>query len=202
MSWDFFISHAHEDKDLVARPLAHALTRCGFNVWFDESTLKVGDSLLQSINRGLAESQFGILILSPAFLAKAWTQNELAGLWARELGGHKVLLPVWHHVDHLQLAARAPMLADRVAVSTQKGLHVVAEELVRASFPERLAQLPLNLADRHTPDRSGQQTLEDRRARRATLRSLLDSGASLDDLKLFISAHQGLIPWGAAHPAT
>jgi len=61
MSWDFFISHAHEDKDLIARPLAHALTQCGFNVWFDESTLKVGDSLLQSINRGLAESQFGIL---------------------------------------------------------------------------------------------------------------------------------------------
>ena len=59
--WDVFISHASEDKDEVARPLANALIKAGYKVWFDEFTLKLGDSLNQSIKIGLSESKFGIV---------------------------------------------------------------------------------------------------------------------------------------------
>ena len=68
--WDVFISHASEDKDDFVRPLADALRARGFSVWFDELTLKVGDSLRRSIDRGLARSRFGVVVVSPNFLNK------------------------------------------------------------------------------------------------------------------------------------
>lgn len=66
-SHDVFISHASEDKDDVARPLAHALRRRGLSVWYDEFELKMGDSLRQKIDRGLAASRFGVIVFSKAF---------------------------------------------------------------------------------------------------------------------------------------
>lgn len=60
---DVFISHAHEDKE-VARPLAEALRERGLTVWYDEYVLRLGDSLRETIDRGLATARFGIVILS------------------------------------------------------------------------------------------------------------------------------------------
>ena len=54
--WDVFISHASEDKDDFVRPLAEGLEQRGLRVWFDESTLKVGDSLREAIDHGLGEA--------------------------------------------------------------------------------------------------------------------------------------------------
>jgi hypothetical protein len=126
--WDFFISHAHEDKAEIARPLADALKARKVRVWFDEGTLTLGDSLRQSMDRGLARSRFGIVILSPNFFAKHWPQQELNGLATRERAGKKVILPVWHTIGREDVTRESPILADRLAVSTAKGL----EEVVRA----------------------------------------------------------------------
>ena len=54
--WDAFISHAWEDKESFVRPLAHRLTALGALVWYDEFSLKLGDSLSSSIDKGLAGS--------------------------------------------------------------------------------------------------------------------------------------------------
>lgn len=97
--WDVFLSHASEDKDDFARPLAGALKAKGLQVWFDEFTLRVGDSLRRSIDRGLVGARFGIVLISPKFLEKEWPQKELDALMGRESHGVKVILPVWHHVD-------------------------------------------------------------------------------------------------------
>jgi hypothetical protein len=97
MEWDVFISHAKEDQDFV-RPLAGNLRDRGLKVWFDEFTLVVGDSLRRSIDRGLAHSRFGVVVISPNFLRKEWPQKELDGLVAREVNGIKVILPVWHNI--------------------------------------------------------------------------------------------------------
>ena len=94
--WDFLISHASEDKEAIARPLAEALRSKGKKVWYDDFSLKVGDSLRESIDYGLAHSSFGIVILSPRFFEKHWPNKELDGLAAREVNGAKVILPVWH----------------------------------------------------------------------------------------------------------
>ena len=130
--WDVFISHAGEDKEAFVRPLALALRARGLSVWFDEFTLTVGDSLRRSIDRGLARSRFGVVVISPYFLDKEWPQRELDGLAAREVDGTKVILPVWHNIAAHDLRARSPMLADRLATMSSNGIDQVVDDLARA----------------------------------------------------------------------
>jgi hypothetical protein len=129
-SYDAFISHATEDKDAVARPLAERLLELGFEVWYDEFQLRVGDSLRRSIDRGLANSRFGIVVLSPAFFAKNWPQYELDGLVAREMMGGKVILPLWHKLSKDEVMAYSPSLADKLALNTASySIEELAREL-------------------------------------------------------------------------
>lgn len=133
IGYDAFISHAGEDKKQVVQPLARELTRLGLRVWYDEFELRVGDSLRQSIDRGLATSAYGIVILSSAFFRKKWPEYELNGLVAREIGGRAAILPVWHRVNRNDVMEYSPTLADRVAVSTGKlSIRRVAKALMRA----------------------------------------------------------------------
>ena len=61
--WDVFISHASEDKDSFVRPLAIALRSLEVLVWYDEFSLRLGDSLSRSIDRGLADSSHGLVVI-------------------------------------------------------------------------------------------------------------------------------------------
>ena len=131
MDWDVFISHAWEDKESFARPLAEALEAKGLRVWFDEFTLRVGDRLRRSIDHGLANSRYGVVVLSTHFFGKEWPQKELDGLVARETAGEKVVLPVWHNISAEQIKKYSPTLADRIAVSSDRGLEHVVSELLK-----------------------------------------------------------------------
>ncbi len=115
---DVFISHASEDKDEFVRPLANALMQHGLNVWYDEMTLRIGDSLRQKIDRGLANSRVGLVVLSPSFIKKGWTNYELDGIVTRVVSGDQVLLPIWHNITKQQVVDFSPSLADKVARST------------------------------------------------------------------------------------
>lgn len=118
-SYDVFISHASEDKAEVAGPLADLLIERGVKVWYDEFALTVGDSLRRNIDRGLASSRFGVIILSPDFFGKDWPQAELDGLVAKQrASGDKVILPVWHRVTKDDVLAASPTLADLKALNT------------------------------------------------------------------------------------
>ena len=130
--WDVFISHASEDKDDIVRPLAERLRHEGLRVWYDDFTLTVGDSLRRSIDRGLAMSRYGVVVVSPNFLQKEWPQKELDGLVAREVEGVKVILPVWHNIGAAEIRAYSPTLADRLGVSSSRGLDRVTDELLKA----------------------------------------------------------------------
>ncbi len=133
MPADLFISHASEDKTAIARPLAVRLRDRGWAVWFDEFELVLGDRLRETIDRGLAETRFGVVILSPHFFAKQWPQRELDGLTAREVGtGRKLILPVWHEVDYAFVARFSPTLADRLAIQSSEGLDAIVGQLERA----------------------------------------------------------------------
>jgi hypothetical protein len=130
---DVFICHASEDKTAVARPLASALDARGLTVWLDQFQIKLGDSLRQKIDEGLRESRFGVVILSPSFFAKRWSRWELDGLVDREVTtGKKVVLPVWHEVDHDEVAAHSPSLANKLAARTGDGLEAVADAVADA----------------------------------------------------------------------
>lgn len=133
MQFDIFISHASEDKDTVARSLARGLVARGLKVWFDESALMLGDSLPQTIDRGLAQSSWGVVILSPAFFAKNWPQRELDALAAREVrDGRKVILPIWHNVDERYVAQLSPTLASRLAIRSSHGEDAIVEAILLA----------------------------------------------------------------------
>jgi len=127
-----FISHASEDKDELVRPLAEKLVQAGFDIWYDEHQLTVGDSLRRSIDRGLAGARFGIVVLSPSFFAKNWPQYELDGLVAKEMEGSKVILPLWHKVSKNEVLRYSPSLADKLALNT--ATHTL-DELVKQLAP-------------------------------------------------------------------
>ncbi|MBU1334412.1 MAG: DUF1883 domain-containing protein [Alphaproteobacteria bacterium] len=117
-TFDVFISHASEDKDEVVRPLALALQAGGLSVWYDEFELRIGDSLRRKIDRGLASSRFGIVVLSQAFFGRGWPEYELDGLVTRAVSGDQILLPIWHNVSKREVIGYSPSLADKLARST------------------------------------------------------------------------------------
>jgi hypothetical protein len=130
VDYDVFVCYASEDRDAIARPLAHSLGERGWRVWLDELQLRLGDSLRRKIDEGLRGSRFGVVILSPAFFAKEWPQWELDGLADREMqSGSVVVLPVWHGVEHDEVAAYSPSLAGKMAASTAVGLDSVVAQI-------------------------------------------------------------------------
>ena len=130
MEYDVFISHASEDKDEVVRPLAQALVEKGLKVWYDEFELKIGDSLRRKIDRGLAKSKFGIVVLSKAFIKKGWTNYELDGIISKANTGEQVLLPIWHGITKQEVLDYSPSIADKVARNTASyTIEEIAEEI-------------------------------------------------------------------------
>lgn len=107
--WDVFICHASEDKEAIASPLAKKLKHLGINVWYDEFTLDWGSNIMVKIDRGLANSKFGIIILSETFFSKIWPINELSTLFTINIiRKRSMLLPLLHGVtrDYLIVIIR------------------------------------------------------------------------------------------------
>jgi hypothetical protein len=142
---EFFFSKTHIPED-VARPLHKLLVGKGLQVWYDEMTLSLGDSLRRKIDEGLANSRYGLVILSPSFFAKEWPQKELDGLVAREDGKEKVILPIWHKVTKTEIVKFSPPLGDKLGASTEGGLDRIVEkvlQVVRGARPPVAAPAPL-----------------------------------------------------------
>ena len=129
-----FISHDSRDKDSLVRELANGLIHQMCPVWYDEFTLKVGDSLRYSIERGLKEARKCILVLSPNFLDnKGWGRAEFDSVFTREiLEETNVILPIWHNVSVKQVYEYSPRLADKVGLSSSIGVKDLATKLAAA----------------------------------------------------------------------
>jgi hypothetical protein len=130
VEYDVFISHSSEDKEDFVRPLTLELQELGIKVWYDEFELKLGDSLRRSIDKGLINSKYGIVVLSTSFFKRNWTQYELDGFVNREMNGMKVILPIWHKVSKDEVQKFSPSLADKVALnSSVYSIKEIAEEI-------------------------------------------------------------------------
>ncbi|MDO8847529.1 MAG: toll/interleukin-1 receptor domain-containing protein [Coriobacteriia bacterium] len=128
-----FISHASEDKDAVAKPLAEALICNGLMVWYDEFSLFLGDSLKARIDEGLRECDYAVIVLSKAFFLKHWTMEELDGVAALEnVRKQKVLLPIWHEVNQVDISRYSPTLAGKKGIRTDDGLDPVVQSILAA----------------------------------------------------------------------
>jgi len=137
MKWDVFISHASEDKEKFVIPLVERLKNFGVEVWFDKFTLKIGDSLSKSINEGLKESNYGVLIISKAFMGKNYTEFELTSLLNKEIGNRKIILPIWYDVNEEEVKKYNYYLADKMALDSRKmSLDEIAESIIEVIRPD------------------------------------------------------------------
>lgn len=140
---DVFISHASPDKDGFVRPLAEALRKLGVAVWYDEFSLELGDSISEQIDRGIAHSRFGIVVVSPAFISRNWTKHELRSLVSREVDQDIRIIPVWHGVTKKEVSDFSPSLADKLAVDTsQVDAMEAAIRILRAVRPDLYSAHP------------------------------------------------------------
>jgi hypothetical protein len=137
MQHDIFICHASEDKSLLVRPLAEALREQQIDVWYDEFSIKIGDSLRQAVDRGLAGARFGVVVLSPAFFAKSWTHWELSGLVSRMMRERRgLVLPLWHNVGPAEVGEYSPPLSDIRALQSTVGVEALCSEIIKVVRPQ------------------------------------------------------------------
>lgn len=133
-----FISHDSRDKAEVAGPIAVGLQKLMCPVWYDKFSLRVGDHLRESIERGLKEAKKCVLVLSPNFFSNnGWTKTEFKPIFTREILEQKsVVLPVWYKVTAKDVYDYSPSLADRVGLNWDRGVDEVIRHLYRAITTE------------------------------------------------------------------
>ena len=129
--YDVFVSHATEDKESFSDEFVQILQEeFKFKVWYDNVSIKWGDSIRTEIDRGLKKSKFGIVILSRSYIKKYWTNYELEGLFQREGNGGKLILPIWHDITKQEVQQFSPSLSGKMAMNTAiMTPHEIAEKL-------------------------------------------------------------------------
>ena len=132
-----FISHASEDKDHVARPLAEYLTERRIDVWYDEYSLKPGDSLRESIDKGISTCDYGAVILSHAFFSKRWPKSELDAIFGMDLeSDRRFIFPIWHQITAKEVMKYSPMVASRVALDSSVGINEIVEQFLSIAISD------------------------------------------------------------------
>lgn len=115
---DVFLCHAWDDRAGAAQELYDALSLATVSVWFSEKDLGLGVPMMRAIDKGLANSKAGIVLVTPAFLerlkAEGVADKELSTLLRREL-----LVPVVHGTTYEALEDVSPMLASRAGLNTK-----------------------------------------------------------------------------------
>lgn len=114
---DIFLCHAWDDRRGVAKELHDLLESLNVSVWFSEKDIALGTSLLREIDKGLAKSRVGIVLVTPALLRRVQGESiadkELSALLAREL-----LVPIVHGTTYEALREVSPLLGSRSGLST------------------------------------------------------------------------------------
>jgi hypothetical protein len=114
---DVFLCHAWDDRQGAAKELHDLLVSRGVSVWFSEKDVALGTPLLREIDRGLAKSRVGIVLVTPALLSRlrgeGIADKELSALLARDL-----LVPIVHETTYEALREVSPLLGSRSGLST------------------------------------------------------------------------------------
>ena len=132
---DVFLCHAWDDRSGAAKELHDLLESRGVSVWFSEKDVLLGSSLLREIDKGLAKSRVGIVLVTPAFLnrilGEGIAEKELSALLARDL-----LVPIVHNTTYDALRDVSPLLGSRSGLSTaEEPMTGVAAKLAELVAP-------------------------------------------------------------------
>jgi hypothetical protein len=136
---DVFLCHAWDDRKDAAKELHDILESKGVSVWFSEKDVLLGSSLLREIDKGLAKSRVGIVLVTPSFLKRVKGEGiadkELSALLARDL-----LVPVVHNTTFEDLREVSPLLGSRSGLSTiEESMADVAAKLAELVTPETIS---------------------------------------------------------------
>lgn len=116
---DIFLCHAWEDRKTTAKNLTDLLVENGTSVWFSENEVLLGTNLLREIDKGLAASRVGIVLVTPSFLKRIQgngiADKELSALLSRDQ-----LIPVLDGVTFEELFDVSPLLASRSGLNTSE----------------------------------------------------------------------------------
>ena len=116
---DIFLCHAWDDRKESAKQLHDLLESNGVSVWFSEKDVLLGSSLLREIDKGLANSKVGIVLVTPSFIERikneGIAEKELSALLARDL-----LVPIVHNTTFERLRDVSPLLGSRSGLSTNE----------------------------------------------------------------------------------
>lgn len=116
---DVFLCHAWDDRREGAKSLNDELEKRGVSVWFSEKDVALGTSLIREIDKGLARSRVGIVLVTPNFLRRIQGESiadkELSALMARDQ-----LVPIVHGTTFEALREVSPLLGSRSGLSTQE----------------------------------------------------------------------------------
>lgn len=126
---DVFLCHAWDDRKGAAKELYDLLESKGVTSWFSEKDVPLGSPLLREIDRGLAKSRVGIVLVTPSFLQRVEREGiadkELSALLARDL-----LVPIVHNTTFEDLREVSPLLGSRSGLSTiEDSMYVVADKI-------------------------------------------------------------------------
>ena len=133
---DVFLCHAWDDRKGAAKELHDMLEARGVSVWFSEKDVLLGSPLLREIDKGLAKSRVGIVLVTPAFLKRlagaGIAEKELSALLARDL-----LVPIIHETTYEELRDVSPLLGSRSGLSTaEESMVDLAAKLAELVAPE------------------------------------------------------------------
>jgi len=129
---DFFLCHSSDDKDSFVRPLADYLINFGATVFYDEYSIKLGDSLFDTINKGIGQAGCGVIVISPSFLDKGWTNAELRSLFSLQLNGALRIIIIYHEITYKEVTQKYPLLADLVSTDSKSGIEKICLKLFEA----------------------------------------------------------------------
>jgi hypothetical protein len=126
---DVFLCHAWDDRQGAAKELHNLLESLGVKVWFSEKDVGLGVPLMRAIDKGLANSRIGVVLVTPALLrrlpAEGIADKELSALLARDR-----LVPIVHETTYEALREVSPLLCSRSGLSTAEDtMAVVAAKL-------------------------------------------------------------------------
>lgn len=126
---DVFLCHAWDDRQGAAKQLHDLLDAAGVKVWFSEKDLGLGVPMMRAIDKGLAASRIGLVLVTPALLARlpkeSVADKELSAL----LAGNR-LVPIVHNTTYAALRNVSPLLASRTGLdSAEDSMAVIASKI-------------------------------------------------------------------------
>lgn len=126
---DCFLCHAWDDRQGSAKQLHDLLEAAGVKVWFSEKDLGLGVPMMRAIDRGLAASKIGLVLVTPALLARLPREGVADKELSTLLQGNR-LVPIVHGTTYAALREVSPMLASRSGLdTTEDSMAVVAKKI-------------------------------------------------------------------------